>query len=267
MENKALAASRELKAIDELAVLKSPMHNLNPLTKILLTIFYIAVVVSFHKYDMLGLFVLILFPILGYSVSTISISTCFKKLKIVLPLVLLVGLFNPFFDKVVLFHIGTVGVTGGMVSMVTLMMKGVFSLMASFLLIATTPIEEICGGLRLIRLPKILVTLVLLTYRYISIMLDEVGIMINSYSLRAPNQKGIHYSAWGSFIGQLILRSMDKANMLYESMLLRGFNGEFDYRITKKKSPYSWLIMLVCMCLITICRFINVPVFLGSLFT
>lgn len=266
MDNKAIVASRELKAIDELAVLKSPVHDLSALSKLFLTILYIAIVVSFNKYDFLGLFVLVLFPLLGYSASTISVSTCFRKLRIVLPLVLLVGVLNPFFDKVVLFQVGNVGVTGGVVSMVTLLMKGIFSLMASFLLIATTPIEEICSGLRVIRFPRILVTLILLTYRYIGVMLDEVGIMINSYSLRAPGQKGIHYSAWGSFIGQLILRSMDKATMLYESMLLRGFQGVFDYRITKSKNRYSWIIALILAALIVVCRIINVPVFIGSLF-
>ena len=51
--------------------------------------------------------------------------------------------------------------------------------------------------------------------------------MIQAYSLRAPNQKGIHISAWGSFLGQLLLRSMDRAQELYYSMLLRGFRGEF----------------------------------------
>ena len=37
--------------------------------------------------------------------------------------------------------------------MATLMMKGVFCLMASFLLIATTSIEEICGALRKLHFP------------------------------------------------------------------------------------------------------------------
>ena len=53
--------------------------------------------------------------------------------------------------------------------------------------------------------------------------------MTDAYRLRAPGQKGIHISAWGSFLGQLLLRSMDRAEELYSSMTLRGFRGEFYY--------------------------------------
>lgn len=50
--------------------------------------------------------------------------------------------------------------------------------------------------------PEILTTLLLLTYRYIGLMIEQVSIMTESYALRAPNQAGIHFSAWGSFWGR-----------------------------------------------------------------
>lgn len=53
--------------------------------------------------------------------------------------------------------------------------------------------------------------------------------MTDAYRLRAPGQKGIQFSAWGSFLGQLLLRSMDRAEELYASMLLRGFHDHFHY--------------------------------------
>jgi cobalt/nickel transport system permease protein len=53
--------------------------------------------------------------------------------------------------------------------------------------------------------------------------------MTEAYHLRAPGQKGIQVSAWGSFLGQLLLRSMDRAQELYAAMLLRGYDGEFPY--------------------------------------
>ena len=91
--------------------------------------------------------------------------------------------------------------------MITLMLKGVFALMASFLLIATTPMDSLCAALRKLHVPSLLVTLLLLTYRYVAVMLREVSVMTDAYHLRAPGQKGIHISAWGSFLGQLLLRS------------------------------------------------------------
>ena len=236
--NKAENALREIQAMDELQNMKSPIHSLSPLMKLMITLLYIFITVSFSQYDFNGLFRMILYPVIVYQISGIPIRTCFYKLRIVLPLVWAVGLFNPFFDRKILFMIGNIPVSGGIISMLTLMLKGTFCLMASFILIATTTIEEICYALRQLHVPKILTSLLLLTYRYISLLLEQVGIMTEAYHLRAPGQKGIHISAWGSFLGQLLLRTMDRAEALYESMELRGFHGEFYYaeKVYEKKS-------------------------------
>ena len=193
-------AQLELREMDELAAADSPVHRLNPLCKLLVTVFYIAAVVSFPKYDLSALVVMVLYPVLLFQAAGIPVGLCFHKLGIVLPLVCAVGLVNPILDHTPLTQLGGFVITGGMVSMVTLMLKGVFSLMASFLLIATTSIDTLCAALRMLHVPDILTTLLLLTYRYIGVMLEEVSIMTQSYSLRAPGQKGIHISAWGSFL-------------------------------------------------------------------
>ena len=242
--NKAQQASVELRAMDELAAQDSPMHRLSPLSKLFVTVLYIVVTVSFHKYDISGVFVMVLFPLVGYQVGMIPVHTCFHKLRVVMPLVCAVGLFNPFFDKRIVLYIGAVGVSGGVISMLTLMMKGIFCLMASFLL----------------------TSLLLLTFRYISVLLDEAAIMTDAYRLRAPGQKGVHISAWGSFLGQLLLRSMDRATALYESMELRGYHGEFHYAQGRPSSRASWPFAIGCAALIVLARLYNLPALLGGLF-
>ena len=224
--DKLTNARLELRELEDLAAEDSPVHRLNPLCKLLVTVFYIVTVVSFPKYDLSGLVIMVLYPVVLFQAAGIPVSLCFHKLRVVLPLVCAVGLVNPFLDHTPLIPLGTLTITGGVVSMVTLMLKGVFSLMASFLLIATTSIDTLCAALRMLHVPDIFTTLLLLTYRYIGVMIEEVSIMTESYSLRAPGQKGIHISAWGSFLGQLLLRSMDRAEALYQSMLLRGFRGD-----------------------------------------
>ena len=220
--NRAEEALREIQNMRELQTMDSPIHGLAPLLKLLVTIFYILIVMSFAPYNLSGLFVMLLFPVLAYQISGIPLRTCFYKLRFVLPLVCAVGLFNPFLDRRMVLIAGTFAVRGGVISMITLMLKGCFCLMASFLLIATTSIEEICLALRQLHVPKLLTALLLLTYRYVEVL------------LRAPGQKGIAVSAWGSFLGQLLLRSMDRAEDLYESMELRGFTGEFYYAERQK---------------------------------
>ena len=163
--NKMQKAMTELAEMDELAAQSSPVHSLHPAAKLIATVAYILVTLSFDKYDLGGLVPMVLWPVLLFQFSDIDVRTCFYKLRIVLPLVMAVGLFNPFFDKTVLLRLGNLPVTGGFLSMLTLMLKGVFCLMASFLLMATTPIDNLCAALRRLHVPKMLVTLLLLTYR------------------------------------------------------------------------------------------------------
>lgn len=264
--NKAQKAGAEIKAVEALAQGNSPVHRLSPLSKLAMTLAYIIVTVSFNKYDFSALIVMLLFPVIGYQLSLIPLGTCFYKLRIVLPLVCAVGIFNPFFDKEIMLRIGSLGISGGVVSMLMLMMKGIFSLMMSFLLVATTAVDELCRGLRKIHFPKMFLSLLLLTFRYVSVMLDEVAVMTDAYHLRAPGQKGIRFSAWGTFLGQLVLRSSDKANEIYSAMLLRGYTGEFNYAPAKEYSRLSPAVAIVFIALFILARLFNLTSLIG-LFT
>jgi cobalt/nickel transport system permease protein len=258
-------AASELREMDDLAALSSPIHSIHPLAKLIVTISYIILTVSFSKYDLSGLIVMLLYPVIIFSISGIPIKTCFYKLRIVLPLVCAVGLFNPFFDKAPLMSIGSIAVSGGVISMITLMLKGMFCLTASFILVATTTMDAICAALRKIRMPGMIVTLLLLTYRYISVMIDEVSVMATAYKLRAPGQKGVHYSAWGSFLGQLLLRSMDRAEEMYSSMQLRGFSGEFQYADVSPAKPKDYLYTVFAVGIFFLFRMINIATLFGGI--
>lgn len=259
-------AQSELREMDASAAADSPVHRLHPICKLAVTLLYIVTVVSFPKYDLSGLVVMVLYPATAYQMAGIPVRLCFQKLRYVLPLVCAVGLINPFLDHTPLMSLGSFTITGGVVSMLTLLCKGCFSLMASFLLIATTSIDSICAALRKLHVPELLVTLLLLTYRYIGVMLEEVSVMSQAYGLRAPGQKGIHISAWGSFLGQLLLRSMDRAQELYSSMLLRGFRGEFFYA---QSAPFGFkdaVFLLVWGAAFLCARRWNLPSVAGSFF-
>ena len=258
-------AASALREMDELAAMHSPIHSLHPLAKLITTIAYILFTVSFGKYDLSGLIVMVLYPVLMFEISGISIKACFYKLRIVLPLVCAVGLLNPVFDRAPLLYVGSVAVSGGAISMITLMLKGIFCLTASFILVATTSMDAICAALRKLHVPNMLVTLLLLTYRYISVMIEEVSVMTTAYKLRAPGQRGLHNSAWGSFLGQLLLRSMDRAGELYSSMQLRGFYGEFWYAGVKPAKAKDYVFAFSALMTFALCRYFNIATIFGSM--
>ena len=219
------------------------LNHIYPLIKLVVTICFITATISFSKYDLAGILRMGVYPIIVFVLGEVSFQDALRKLRVILPVVCLIGIFNPFFDRQPMLEIAGVTVTTGMVSMFTLMVKGIYSVLASYLLIATTPIEKICHALRLLRVPVVIVTQILLTYRYIRLLMNEARHTIQAYSLRAPNQKGLHFKVWGSLVGQLLLKSIDRADGVYESMLLRGYNGEFYYdtRISCRAKDYAYL--------------------------
>lgn len=263
--NKTERAMHEIRSIDELASKDSFIHRMSPLSKLFITVFFIVVTASFDRYNLTGIFAMILYPILLYQLSGIPITTCFSKLKIVMPLVCAVGILNPFLEtETVMF--GTVSLRIGIISMLTLMLKGVYCLLQSFIFVATTSVDEICRSLRKIHVPRIITSLVLLTVRYVSVMLEEVTVMSEAYHLRAPKHKGIHIRAWGSFLGQLLLRSMDRAEVIYESMLLRGFDGDMHHAEGAKENLTSWIFFLLSAMLLIVFRMFDITEIIGRLF-
>ncbi|MBQ9589668.1 MAG: cobalt ECF transporter T component CbiQ [Butyrivibrio sp.] len=247
----------ELNKLETLQQRSHWMNELHPLGKLFLSVLYIFIVVSFDKYDLVSLIMMSIYPIFGFIVGELSLKDGLYRMRLILPLVLFVGILNPFFDKNVLFYITSNGVipsdlslsgyslatftvipvTGGVLSMITLMLKGFYAVLSAYILIATTSIDDICYALNLIHVPKTIVIVIMLIYRYFGVMAMEADRIVTAYRLRAPSQKGIHYKAWGTLVGQWLLRSMDKAGIVYESMLLRGFKG--DFRIKKKKLKLS----------------------------
>ena len=237
----------ELNKLQNLQQRSHWMNELHPRGKLLLSVLYIFIVVSFDKYKVVPLIVMSVYPFFGFIAGELSFKEGIYRMRLILPLVLFVGIFNPFFDKQIVGMIGSVPVTGGVLSMFTVMLKGFYSVLAVYILIATTSIDDICYALRILHLPKVLVIVIMLIYRYFGIMAIEADRIMTAYKLRAPHQNGIHYKAWGTLVGQWLLRSMDRAENVYESMLLRGFTG--DFRIRKKKVriadilyPIIWLL-------------------------
>ncbi len=261
--NKAI---HEIQKIDSMSKEDKWMNNIHPLIKLFLTVYYIVLIVSFHKYDLEGLFGMCIYPIFVFILGDLSFRDALYRLRVVLPLVCIMGIFNPFFDHRVVGHLGSVAVWGGVLSMITLMIKGIFTVLASYVLIATTSIEEICYALRLLHIPKIMVTQLLLIYRYITVLLSETKRIAQAYALRAPGQKGIHWKAWGPLVGQLLLRSMDRADDIYESMCTRGFKGEFPKMTGKKKNRGDLLYLLTWFFVLFIFRLIPVFKVVGGLF-
>lgn len=264
--NKFDRAIHEIRTMDSMAERDQWVNRLHPLVKLFITVVYIVTVLSFPRYELTGLLGMCLYPLLLFEVAELSFREACRRLRIVLPVICAVGIWNPFFDRTVYAQIGGFAVTGGMLSMLTLLAKGAFTVFAAYLLLATTGIEKICYALRLLHVPKLFVTQVLLIYRYITVLLAEAERMSQAYALRAPRQKGIHYKVWGTFLGGLLLRTVDRAQTLYESMCVRGYRGEFYYGSGQSLRAADFVFLFAAAGGILLFRLFPVFEIVGSIF-
>lgn len=242
------------------------LNNIYPIFKVFITVLYIVLLTSINKYDLLTTLSMSIYLIVIGMIYNITVKEIWQRFKIVLALLVIIGISNPILDRHIIYYIGNLPITTGLISMITLILKGFFSIISSYFLILSTNIEEICSGLKKIHLPDILIITIMLIYRYIILFLKEVQRIWTAYSLRAPKQKGINYKVWGSMIGSLMIRSIDRANIVYQSMELRGFNTENyfndEYKIDKK----SVLYLILSFIIILIIRYIPIFELIGNLF-
>lgn len=241
------------------------VNNIHPVVKVLLTILYIVLLMSINKYNLITTLAMSLYILLLSIIADISIVEMFRKFKVIFGLLFIVAIFNPFFDTQILGYIGLVPITGGIISMITLVLKGYFAVISSLILIYTTTIENICMALKMLHVPNILITIVMLTYRYIILFLKEVQRIWTAYTLRAPGQKGVNYRVWGSMIGSMLIRSIDRAQVVYQSMELRGFDVDSFFVEKHKFNKKDIIYLLACIAFILMIRFAPVFQIVGSI--
>jgi cobalt/nickel transport system permease protein len=139
-----------------------------------------------------------------------------------LPLVAQVG------DETLDVGIFTISLTG-LARLVALTAKiaGMISLM--LVLLATTPLPNIFKAARALWLPRLLVFLMLLTYRYVFLLMDEFARLRIALRVRGfRNRADLHsYRTIGQVAGTLLVRSHERSERVGQAMRCRGFDGEF----------------------------------------
>ena len=264
--NKLGQAVKDIHISDNVGSSPAVKGAVHPLSRVLVTLLYILLVVSFPGYDLIGLAGMLIYLLAHIIWHEISVGTMMKRVWPVLFLTGAVGIASPVMDREVCVMLGDVGLTYGMLSMVTLMVKGIFCVTASYILAVTAGIGQICHALRLLHIPEEIVTVIMLMHRYLMVLLKEVERMQQAYRLRAPNQKGLGFKTWGSFVGLLLLRSMDRAEEVYQSMKLRGFQGRMQYSSLKCSKGKSILYGLLWGIGILVLRAFPVFQIVGSFF-
>jgi cobalt/nickel transport system permease protein len=124
----------------------------------------------------------------------------------------------------------------GLDRFIHILLKSWFSVHIAILLAATTQMMDLLNAMRVYKVPRIIVMVFRLMWRYLSIMISKAQRMMRARTARSVNINGNSLPRWksiswqaqvtGSMAGSLFIRSLEQSERVYQAMLSRGFDGE-----------------------------------------
>jgi cobalt/nickel transport system permease protein len=216
----------DLGRLDILAESSSPIHRLDPRAKVLTTLIFIVYVVSFGRYEVARLLPFFFYPAFLIGMANVPFGYLLRKLIIVSPFVIFIGIFNPILDREIILQLGSLNISGGWLSLLSIMLRFTLSVGAALLLVATTCFPAICMAIVKLGVPKVFAVQLLMLYRYIFVLIEESIRMLRAYTLRSFSKKMMPFQVFKQLLGNLLLRTLDRAQRIHMAMLSRAFNGE-----------------------------------------
>ena len=130
------------------------------------------------------------------------------------------------------------------------------SVLTLFLLASTTPFFDLLKALRWFRFPELLSTLLLFTYRFIFVFIEELDNMRSARRARGFSGRGnllnrdvmrtISFTS-----GMELVRSYKRAARIYDALLSRGYDGELrttnDFSFGGVEAAYTFAFTLVSL--------------------
>ena len=120
----------------------------------------------------------------------------------------------------------------GIIAFASILTKAWLSVLTATMLVATTSFPDLVAGMRALRVPRVIVSVVSFMYRYIFVIADEALRLHRAREARSasPDRAAARSLFWrakvlGGMVGSLFLRSYERSERVYAAMLSRGFDG------------------------------------------
>jgi cobalt/nickel transport system permease protein len=153
-----------------------------------------------------------------------------------------------------------IGYKEGLAHGILIMCRVIGGVSLILLLSMSTPANKLLLAATWFRVPKIFVELALLVYRYIFVLLEEMVTIKDAQRVR------LGYRNWrqsmrsvGVLGGSLILRAYDRAERVFEAMVVRGYTGAMTISYTEHFDRKDYI---TAVCLISV---LAVFYFIGQL--
>ncbi|MDS1029375.1 cobalt ECF transporter T component CbiQ [Bacillota bacterium LX-D] len=221
---------------NNLAVNTNFLVQLDTRVKIISVLLIIVIATSLKTINTLAIAVSLMLCLLIY--TRVPFRECLTRILWVLPFAGVMLILMPFVtpgQEAAVFSLGAwkVAVTQqGIAKAFMYTGRVLTSVLALSYLTLTTDLSELLHGLRKVGLPAILVNLLAFTIRYFSVFQEELERMKVARKARGfqagKSLLDVHtMRTLAELIGILFIRSYERGDRVYNSMLARGYTGEF----------------------------------------
>lgn len=216
----------DFRRLDLLAHGDSPLHRLDARAKVIVALAFVVGVMSFDRYAVAPLIPFFALPIVAVAAGGLPAAWLVRRIAIVIPIALLIALPNPLFDREALVRLGGIDVSGGWISLLSILLRALLATAAAIVLVAVTGFPAICGALERMGMPQPLAVQLLFLYRYLGVLGEEALRMTTARELRGGGRP-LSIRLYGALVGRLLLRTWDRAERIHLAMRARGFTGDF----------------------------------------
>jgi len=147
----------------------------------------------------------------------------------------------------------------GMERFISIVLKSWTSVQAAIVLTSTTPFPDLLLAMRSVKIPRMLVTIFGMMWRYLFVLGDETLRMMRARASRSGQSDTPGFKTGGSIIwrahvtggmaGSLFIRSFERSDRIYMAMVARGYDGDVRALAQPKTSLVNWLVLVFSLLL------------------
>lgn len=245
-------------ALDRYAYLNSPIHQWQQTYKIVGLLGLIFAFAFVQKIALLPI-ILVISAII-FSLSKLPFSFLISRLRYPGWFILSIVILLPFLaGNTVIWQLGWLAIKQeGLQATFLVSIRFFCILTVSLVLFGTAPFLASIRAMRSLGLPHIMVDMTLLTYRYLEQLGDMLITMQRAIRLKGFDNKKLNYRnlrVLAQLTGNLLIRSYDQSQQIYQAMILRGYGYQSKLRNPRKKiknitrDRYSFTATMICLLL------------------
>jgi len=228
---------------EEFAIGESCIHRLNPQFRIVGATLFSTVIALSERLPTLIIGLVI--AILLVCCARLDARKVFKKMAVIWGFLLLLWLIIPLtMAGQALFKLGPLTFTQpGVMLALRITLKANTILILFSALIVTMSLSVLGHSLEKLGISAKLVLLLLLTYRYISVIEQEYQKLRRAAAIRSfrPGTNMHTYKTYAYLIGMIFVRAAERAQRVHQAMHCRGFNGRFYCLQEFSVVPRDWI--------------------------